>query len=232
MNRQVEALRCSVCGGNEFVASPVLWDELAAAWQLSLYERAYVDRQQGQVCKECGANLRSIVLANALIEAVGTGLSLRDFVASDIARFDLLEVNEAGTLSPVLKQMPHHTLAEYPAVDMLQMPYQNDSFDIVVHSDTLEHVAYPGRALEECRRVLRPGGSLCFTVPTIVGRLTRTRAGLAKSWHGSPTETGDNYLVHTEFGADVWTYVINAGFSALKILTVAFPDAIAISARK
>ena len=41
------------------------------------------------------------------------------------------------------------------------------SFDLVVHSDTLEHVPDPLRALQECRRVLRPGGALCFTVPTL-----------------------------------------------------------------
>ncbi|WP_428539213.1 class I SAM-dependent methyltransferase [Rhodopila sp.] len=225
-------MRCSVCGGSEFVVNPVIWDDLAAAWQLSPNERAYVDRQQGKACTGCSANLRSIVLADALRDAFATTLLLRDFVASDAAGFDLLEINEAGTLGPILKQMPHHTLAEHPAIDMHKISYPDDSFDVAVHSDTLEHVEHPIRALEECRRVLRPGGSLCFTVPTIVGRLTRTRAGLAKSWHGWPSETGDDYLVHTEFGADMWTFVLSAGFSALKIFSVSFPDAIAISARK
>src|SRR5208282_3830755 len=42
---------------------------------------------------------------------------------------------------------------------------------LVIHSDTLEHVERPVRALEECRRVLAPGGRVCFTVPIIVGRL-------------------------------------------------------------
>jgi SAM-dependent methyltransferase len=112
------------------------------------------------------------------------------------------------------------------------MPYPDASFDLVVHSDTLEHVSQPIRALSECRRVLRAGGWLCFTVPTIVGRLSRSRAGLRKSFHGSASTGSDDYLVHTEFGADMWTFVVAAGFSSLRIHTVSFPDAIAISARK
>jgi ubiquinone/menaquinone biosynthesis C-methylase UbiE len=70
----------------------------------------------------------------------------------------VLEINEAGTLSPLLRQLPGHVLTGYPAVDIHSMPYLDATFDLVLHSDTLEHVASPIRALEECRRVLRPGG--------------------------------------------------------------------------
>jgi hypothetical protein len=42
----------------------------------------------------------------------------------------------------------------------------------------------------------------------------------------------DDYLVHTEFGADMWTFVIAAGFSSLTIHAVAYPDATAISAKR
>jgi YHS domain-containing protein len=45
--------------------------------------------------------------------------------------------------------------------------------------------------LTECRRVPRPGGVLCFTVPIVVGRLSRRREGLAKSFHGTATDTPD-----------------------------------------
>lgn len=38
------------------------------------------------------------------------------------------------------------------------MPYPNTSFDLVVHSDVLEHIENPIQALKESRRVLRPGG--------------------------------------------------------------------------
>ncbi len=226
-------LSCSVCGGDTFSKMAVLWDELAAEWQLSPAERAYIDRQQGTSCVACGSNLRSIALADAILAAAGATGTLRDFTASAAgAKLKVLEINEAGMLSPVLRRMQCHILATYPAVDIHDMPYESASFDLVVHSDSLEHVTQPVRALSECRRVLRPGGWVCFTVPTIVGRLTRSRAGLPKSYHGNPADAADDYVVQTEFGADMWTYVMAAGFQSVVINTVAFPDAIAMSARR
>jgi SAM-dependent methyltransferase len=226
-------MNCSVCGGTAFVERLILWDTLVAEWQLAPHERSYIDRQQGTCCTSCGANLRSIALANAIRTAVGTTLTLTDFAAtSEAERFCVLEINEAGNLSPVLRQLTGHVSAMYQAVDIHAMPYSNDTFDLVVHSDTLEHVAHPIRALDECRRVLRPGAALCFTVPTVVERLSRSRAGLPKSYHGSPETGTDDYAVHTEFGADMWTYVLRAGFSALSINAVDYPAALAITARK
>jgi SAM-dependent methyltransferase len=224
---------CSVCGGSEFFARQILWESLVAEWQLSPGERAYIDRQQGKVCTRCGSNLRSIALSNAILAAVGVaGTLLQYSVSPAAASLSLLEINEAGTLSPILARMRGHTLASYPGIDMHQMPYSENTYDMVVHSDTLEHLLQPVRALSECRRVLKPGGWLCFTIPTIVGRLTRSRTGLPKSFHGSPVTGSDDFMVHTEFGADMWTFVISAGFQDVKINTIGFPDATAISARK
>jgi SAM-dependent methyltransferase len=226
-------LICCVCGGAEFSDNSVIWNDLAAEWKLSPEERAYVDRQQGTLCNGCGMSLRSITLAGLMIEMTGTTLLFKDFVISPAAStLSVLEINEAGTLGPLMRQMPGHVLAQYPGVDICQMPYQDESFDMVIHSDTLEHIGQPIRALAECRRVLKKGGFLCYTVPTIIGRLTRDRAGLPKSFHGQSETKAEDYLVHTEFGADMWTYVIRAGFSSVTLHSMAFPDSIAIGARK
>ncbi len=222
---------CSVCGGQEFHDDKVLWPDLIAQWELAPWEVEYIDHQQGRRCNICGANLRSIALGNALRRVFCTRQTLADFVRSEAAsRFRVLEINEAGNLSEVLAQMPQHRLVRYPDVDMLDLPYEDGSFDIVVHSDTLEHVSDPIVGLSECRRVLTADGCVCFTIPIVVSRLTRSRAGLPKSYHGAPGENADDYLVHTEFGADVWTTVIQAGFSALAITAVEFPAAMALTA--
>ncbi|HTB44161.1 MAG TPA: methyltransferase domain-containing protein [Acetobacteraceae bacterium] len=224
--------RCTVCGGESFVHNPVLWDALIAEWQLSPHEVAYVNRQQGTACTSCGANLRIIALANAIRAAVNTSGTLREFVSMPRAQYlDVLEVNEAGNLGTILRRITGHVLARYPEVDIHALPYRNNTFDLVIHSDTLEHVANPVHALAECRRVLKPGGALCFTVPTIVGRLSRTRAGLPKSYHGFPGTARDDYVVASEFGADAWAFVIQAGFASVSIATVDYPDAIAYMAK-
>jgi SAM-dependent methyltransferase len=224
---------CAVCGGGAFDEHAVLWDELAQAWELSAQERAYIDRQQGATCTACGSNLRSSALARAICSAVGSGKTLQQIVASPVgACLAVLEINDAGHLHPWLAQLPHHQFAGYPAVDMRAMPYADAQFDLVVHSDTLEHVPDPVLALSECRRVLKPSGALCFTIPMIVGWLTRDCADRPPSYHGAPGDNLEDYRVVTEFGADAWSWCIRAGFDNVTIATVEFPAAQAFTAWK
>jgi len=209
-----------------------LWESLIKEWGLSAQEAAYIDRQQGESCDQCGANLRSIALANALRAFLGTDAVLAEAAVSPSGQnVSILEINEAGTLSPVLKFFGRHVFAAYPAVDIHALPYEDGSFDVVMHSDTLEHVEDPVHALSECRRVLKPDGALCFTVPVIVGRMSRSRVGLPKSFHGDPANTADDYAVQTEFGADAWIYAVQAGFTEISIHTFEYPAGIAFLAR-
>jgi SAM-dependent methyltransferase len=54
--------------------------------------------------------------------------------------------------------------------DLHALPVDDASFDAVVCTEVLEHVAEPARVLDELHRVLRPGGRLLVTVP-FVGEL-------------------------------------------------------------
>jgi len=228
MNRMSET--CSVCGGSTFASVSILWPGLIAEWQLAPHEAEYINEQQGSHCVSCRSNLRSIVLSDAILFHANSALPLRDFVVSPAAQnLRVLEINQAGDLSEVLARLPGRVLASYPDVDIHAMPYADDSFDLVAHSDTIEHVRQPIRALAECRRVLKSGGALCFTAPIVVGRLTRSREGLAPSYHGNPADVREDYLVWTEFGADIWTHVLQAGFRATTIFTRRHPVAHAIS---
>jgi SAM-dependent methyltransferase len=224
-------LRCSVCGGTAFTRRAVLWDSLIAEWQISRAEADYIDRQQGESCNACGANLRSIALADAVRSFLGTRAPLREAAQSAAGRaLSLLEINEAGTLTPVLRQFGGYVFGAYPELDMHAIPYPAGVFDLVIHFDTLEHIPNPVHALSECRRVLKPGGALCFTVPIIVGRMSRDRNGLPRSFHGGPSSAPDDLLVRTEFGADAWTYVMAAGFNRVTIHATSYPAATAFAA--
>lgn len=56
---------------------------------------------------------------------------------------------------------PHIVVTEGDAEDM---PFPDGSFDAVVSSFGIHHVPRPEAALAECRRVLKPGGRIAFTV--------------------------------------------------------------------
>jgi SAM-dependent methyltransferase len=48
-----------------------------------------------------------------------------------------------------------------------QLPFDNQTFDHVLSTQVLEHVRDPLSALRECERVLKPGGTIVFTVPGV-----------------------------------------------------------------
>ncbi|WP_067667386.1 class I SAM-dependent methyltransferase [Nocardia miyunensis] len=63
-----------------------------------------------------------------------------------------------------------HVRAAYPRVEMIQgnlaeLPLDDDSVDVVVNFQVIEHLWDQGQFLRECLRVLRPGGELLISTP-------------------------------------------------------------------
>lgn len=95
------------------------------------------------------------------------------------------------------------------------------SLDLMMHFDVLEHVPDLARALEECWRVLRPGGSMLFTLPFYPGlEKHRVRAVLTDgevhhllppAYHGNPV--GDGALVFIHPGWQLLDDLQQAGFA-------------------
>lgn len=224
-----QAFSCTCCGSNQFYFKKALWKELVDDWRLSPTEENYIDRQQGIYCKICHNSLRSMALAKAMMRNYHYDGIFKDFIRH-FSQLKILEINEAGNLTPFLSRLPHHQLVTYPQTDMMNLPLENNTFDLVIHSDTLEHVKHPIRGLSECQRVLKKGGFCVYTVPVIVDRMTCNREGLKPSYHDMPTDS--MYLVHTEYGCDMWTQPMQAGFSEVKITNVEYPSALAITAVK
>jgi SAM-dependent methyltransferase len=223
---------CAICGGTGFKDNIILDDRLISDWNLTKEEVIYVNKQQGTHCTQCGSNLRSIVLGKAICSFIGWSGTLSDIALKHRKNIEILELNAAGSLHSFLKTFRGHVYGEYPDIDMCNLSYNDDRFDIVVHSDTLEHINNPLMALSECFRVVKPGGACIYTVPTIIGRMSKSRSGEPKSYHGDYAAGAEDYVVHTEFGADMWTYPCMAGFSDIKMTVIDFPAAIAITAYK
>jgi glycosyltransferase involved in cell wall biosynthesis/SAM-dependent methyltransferase len=91
------------------------------------------------------------------------------------------------------------------------LTFENQTFDLFITQDVLEHVFNPDKAIREMLRVVRPGGAVIFTVP-VHKHLpkTRRRAVHGKTdvvhlqppeYHGNPVGDGRS-LVTWDYGQD------------------------------
>ena len=226
---------CGTCG---FKGKPlhrdVLWPGLVAEWELTPQWQRWMDEREGSRCAWCGSSLRSGQLAAAIVGAAnrrcGSSASqlsalFRDPRARMLA---IAEINSAGNLHRYLARCPGLRFSEFgstsqavPSEDLMRLTYADASFDLVVTSDTLEHVPDIDQALRETCRVLKPGGMHVFSVPVVWDRPTRQRATLQAgvlthllppSHHGAPQEGKTDFLVFNEFGADFVARCAGAGF--------------------
>jgi SAM-dependent methyltransferase len=64
-------------------------------------------------------------------------------------------------------------LYDYPNVDLVcdisQLPFKNNSIDLIISIAVLEHVPDPKIIVEEIARVLKPGGKIYIYIPFIQG---------------------------------------------------------------
>jgi SAM-dependent methyltransferase len=248
-------MRCGVCGFvGEPSHQPALWPELVAEWELSPEWADWFDRREGSQCVRCGASLRVSQMAEALVDAVNAQVGTRAtrldhlFDAPAARALSVAELNSAGNLHRFLARCPKlcysefgSTSPEVPSEDLNQLSYGDAAFDLVVTSDTLEHVPEIDRALREIRRVLKPGGIHVFSVPVVWDRPTRRRAVmhdgvvthlLPPSYHGRPTEGRSDYLVFHEFGADFVERCQAAGYETRLLKNAANPALVTFIARR
>jgi len=74
---------------------------------------------------------------------------------------------------------------------VLEMPFEDNTFDIVVSSEVIEHVTEPATAIYEMHRVLKPGGALVLTTPN---KLWYFAIWIANTFKLRPYEGLENWL--------------------------------------
>lgn len=247
--RADQAGRCVVCGADTRFTfnSWTIPDDVHAFWADPTVSRANILRES-MFCRFCCSNLRVRRIAEVLIALYGPpGCGSFAELIEDPA-FRALEVAEVntigslGSLHALLRRLPRLSFSAYRGPlrlgeiiggvrneDMCRFTYPDASFDLVLSSDTLEHVPDFRTALAETRRVLRPGGRHVFTVPVVWTRATteaRARVGdggeivhlMPPLYHGRGSgayrfiPVGADLLAFTEFGRDIVDYVREAGF--------------------
>ena len=164
------------------------------------------------------------------------GLALREHVPN----LGVCTVCELSARGPLVKYLARHashvSLSEHfedaepggerdgvRCEDVQRLTYADHSFDVVTHTEVLEHVPDDGRAFVELHRVLRPGGIMLFTVPVHSGEQTveraRIRAGRVvhlqpPAYHRDPLRGGVGILVYRDYGTDIVDRILTAGFES------------------
>ncbi|MDE2964116.1 MAG: methyltransferase domain-containing protein [Acidobacteriota bacterium] len=207
---RIDRRGCVHCGCRDFGQEAVIDDPLAAAWELSDRERRRLDQREGNCCRNCGMSKRVRMLLWSIRRRCPPGPELR-----------ILHLNQTNALAPALERLgsvtetvhrPDRPLGSQVDgrfnEDMSRLTFEGNRFDLAVHSETLEHLLDYGQALDEVRRVLKPGGIQVYTIPLLFSRVTRQRmtrdasgrlvSRLPPSFHGCDRE----FPVIWEFGGD------------------------------
>jgi hypothetical protein len=177
-------------------------------------------------CIRCQANLRYEMLSH--------------YIRSHfhLASLAVVELDPASPLRQLLNGAASYLRTYYSAVDqtgsyrsdgsrcedITQLSLTDNSIDLMISSDVLEHVPDLDSAFREMHRVLKPGGSHVFTVPpklVTVKRAEPTETGdirhfLVPEYHGDPLAPG-GILVYWDFGNDAETRFSTAGLD-LKVV--------------
>ncbi len=223
--------RCSVCGAegrfafNSWILPPEMQHDLGDPRLIEAFAA-----RESLFCPACTASLRVRRLVDVLLEHYAErATTLAELVREPGFRsLGIAEINSIGPIHPFLALLPRLAYSEHrpdtpPGAesggvrneDVCSLTYPDDEFDLVLSSDTLEHVADPDRGLRELRRVLKPGGRAVLTVPAVLSRAESVRRAAPGPLHLLPPQhhgrgsgpfalvsrKGD-LLVYTDFGSD------------------------------
>ena len=232
-NRERENEYCVVCGSHHssFRFDPtIITPQLQKAWGIPDNLVEAFNHKESMFCSNCCSSLRIRRLAAVLIETFSqtTGRSYNSIIEllkdDEFRRLRIAEVNACGALHPYLKDHPNLYYSEWVphakpgevhdgvrCEDLQRLTYPDNYFDIILTSETLEHVPDPDRAWQEINRTLKSGGYHIFTIPVIPSqRQTIQRAQLVEgvrkdllepAYHGDGSQEG--MFVYTDFGMDV-----------------------------
>jgi ubiquinone/menaquinone biosynthesis C-methylase UbiE len=108
--------------------------------------------------------LKHIKHKSGTVLEIGVGLSS---LLEDLQNFDCFGVD----ISPeTIKQAQDifsskKLKANFSTANAENLPFNDNTFDVIVSVHTLEHIEHDDIVIQECARVLKPGGELLFFVP-------------------------------------------------------------------
>jgi GT2 family glycosyltransferase/glycosyltransferase involved in cell wall biosynthesis/SAM-dependent methyltransferase len=193
--------------------------------------------RESLLCDVCGASCRNRSLAWGLLSLVGNG-TVRSIAELSSMKSGprILDTDCFGPMFALLSKAEFYTSSMYAPdrpfgklikpkilnMDLQAMTSPDDSYDVVLTSDVMEHVRRDHAAHREIHRCLKAGGYYVFTVPYVPGwASTQIRVDgsgdedvclMEKQYHGDPL-SGDGILVYRIYGQDLLRDLKQIGFT-------------------
>ncbi len=169
---------------------------------------------------QLAAFLRSTISGNVVDLGCGSGI-VGGILAANSRIAHLHGVDFDGNLADLAKQNGY---AEFTASDLARIPLPDAQFDAAISICVLEHVDDLAGALREARRILKPGGRLCFSTVAprfhegLIGYQLRRavgRPGAAREF----ARRCDLVSMHMHFlGAEEWVRALHRlGFAEISV---------------
>lgn len=111
-----------------------------------------------------------------------------DVVALDYAADEVVQTHDTLVAMVESDQISERRLTGVVRGDGRRLPFPDDSFDVVITSEVLEHVQDDVAAIHEMTRVLRSGGRFAATVPAWLPETINWK--LSDEYHAPKSEGG------------------------------------------
>jgi len=108
--------------------------------------------------------IKNIKHTSGSVLEIGTGIST---LLEDLPNFNRFGIDIApDSIKRVQKIFNQRRIdATLQVADATKLPFDNNFFDVIVSSHVLEHINDDVAVIQECARVLKPGGELILWVP-------------------------------------------------------------------
>jgi SAM-dependent methyltransferase len=190
-------------------------------------------------CLSCGASNRNRQMAHIVRKEFGLGESAPLRLPDEVVVYN---TESTGAVHAQLKNSGQYIFSEYFGhefkggelvngvrhEDLQNLSFQDQTLDLVLSSDVMEHMPDPYRAHSEIFRALKPGGKHIFTVPYDPGSPTDDCRAVLQGdevrllkpalYHGDPVRPDEGVLVWFIFGREMSQKLQAIGFEVQTLM--------------